>query len=307
MGARLFAGVLGAAVVGGVIWRLFPQIAGGGFAAIDPAMLKYLQLTNEYQAVSDLPNLLAIFGAAALGGPWLLWKMAREGLGDGRWAWLLIGLSFCLFVALGVTWGRWSSYAGLFITISVAGLAVDADRFVSARFDGVARTLVLVGAVFLIIAGPVGAGVVLVGQKPDTEKTKPTCRIKDVAGQLTSSPLGDKSRIIVASPNYGPEIIYRTPHRILGSLLHRNAAGLLDTVAILGGASDAQILPVIRRRQADLILICQDGGSNVYLTLESPKDNLYRRLLANNIPSWLSEIELTGTPEKGFRLFQVHR
>ncbi len=302
---RLFAGVIGAIAAAGVMLSLFPGLSGGGFAAIDPRMLPYLQLTNEYQPVKDLPNFLAIFGGAVLALPWLAWRLWQTRATPAFWAWLLIGVSLLLYTGLGLAWGRWSAYAGLFLAIAITGLVGEIDAFAGRRFTGPLRSLILVIGIFAVVAGPAMAGVALVEFKDD-KRSKPTCLVKDIAPVLSAPPLGDESRIIVASPNYGPELLYRTPHQILSTLLHRNTAGMLDTVAIFGGSDDANIRNVINKRGVDLLLVCRDGGSNAYLD-QGAADALYQQLLAGNEPDWLRKIAPDSAEGAGFSLFEVVR
>jgi len=299
---RVIAAIVGGGIFAGVLESVFPGFLSGGFAAIEPEMLVYLKLTNEYQSVTDLPNLLAIFGAAVLAVPWALWKTWSERSSSGIWAWVLVTVPLVIYVGFGLTWGRWSLYAGLFMAIAVAGLASTVESAVKARWEGAVRTAILVPAVFLIVAGPVGAGVLAVEDK-EKQDTKPTCRIKDVADFLSAPPLGKESRIVLASPNYGPELIYRTPHRAVGSLLHRNKDGMLDTVGILGGSDETKITDLIRQRGIELILVCGDGGSNAYLSLSGAKDTLYKHLLRAQAPSWLENVALPV--ESGFHLYRV--
>jgi len=82
------------------------------------------------------------------------------------------------------------------------------------------------------------------------------CSVQAMAGFLNKPPWGEKPRTILTSANDGAELLYRTRHRVIGTLHHPNAQAILDSVRILGGPVDgeggAKTLALIQKREIDL-------------------------------------------------------
>ena len=131
------------------------------------------------------------------------------------------------------------------------------------------------------------------------------CPLRAMSRQLNAPPWDTRPRTILASPNFGAELLYRTPHKVLGTFHHPNAQGILDGVRILGGAEESATLGLIRERKIDLILICANSGRAGYIRGRDDEGILYRRLEDGNLPGWLREIEVPGNLGQAFRLFEV--
>ena len=110
--------------------------------------------------------------------------------------------------------------------------------------------------------------------------------------------LGAKPRIILTHPYISAELLYRTPHSMVGPFFHRNTAGVSDTLAILMAKDDQTARAVIARRGIEWILLCSD------LTTTDPAA-FHSRLLAGHRPSWLRPVALDLAPEENFSLYQV--
>ena len=125
----------------------------------------------------------------------------------------------------------------------------------------------------------------------------------DAPSQPTA--MGGRGLTILGSANFGPEILYRTNHKVLGTLHHRNSAGILDSVGILGGADEAEVRRLVRERRVDLILLCPGSGDDGYLVGRNGGPILYRRLENGEAPGWLREAPLPPELGQSFRLFEV--
>ena len=122
---------------------------------------------------------------------------------------------------------------------------------------------------------------------------------------LDGPPWGERSRTILASANFGTEILYRTGHKVVATLHHRNAAGILDGVRILGDHDEGAILGLVRRRGIDLILLCPKSDSDSYFLNGADDRVLYRRLENGDPPAWLREVAIPAALGEKFRLFEV--
>ena len=119
--------------------------------------------------------------------------------------------------------------------------------------------------------------------------------------------LGERPRTIATHLDYGPEILYRTPHRVLGTPYHRNSEGILAGFGILGGTDLAQVRGLIQTRGVDLILVCP-LHSWIYGTKSAGVEarlSLHDLLLVGNEPDWLERVPVPEEVAGAFRLFRV--
>ena len=310
--ARLLAALAGAAVGAAVLVPLYPDILLGPMAAIDPAARPYFQLVDEYKPMGGVFHSLVFLGSAVFAVPWVLWRTGRHWPTRSRWAWLLIAAALIVYVGLAGRWVRWGPYAGVFLALLLADMAVVADAAVSARLAGARRLLAKVSAIVVLIMGPAALGVAGVGAGLDDAKegagARPRCDMRAMADVLNRPPWAGRSLNIVASANFGPEILYRTHHDVVATLLHRNAAGMLDSLKILGGRNEGEIRALSAARRIGLILLCPGSGNDGYFVAEEGKEDLavmYNRLARGDPPQWIGEVELPENLSGGFRLFRI--
>ncbi len=126
-----------------------------------------------------------------------------------------------------------------------------------------------------------------------------------MARYLEQPPWADHPRTILASVNFGSELLYRTRHRVTATLHHPQAPGILDSVRILGGVDDGEILKLVRQRQIDLILICENSADDGYFLMGGGDRILYKRLERGEFPEWIVEVGLPRDLRQGFRLFEI--
>ena len=300
--ARLAAAAAGAAAAGAVMGLLFPNVLVNPLTDVDPTLLTIYHRIAEFAPIGDVPHFLIYVGGAVFAAPWAFRRLQGEWRGGGRWAWLLLAAGLAVYLYLALVWVRWSLYAGLFLSVALADLMVRADTGVSRRFRPPWRLPVKAAVIVILAVGPLAAGaaaLLVEGNKADGRR----CPVPDMARYLNGPEWRGRARTIVASANFGPELLYRTPHRVVATVHHRNGAGLLDGYRILGGADEAAVLRLIRARGVDLILLCPGSGDDGYF----PKGDgaLYRRLEAGDVPGWLGEVALPAGLGRDFRLFRV--
>jgi len=141
----------------------------------------------------------------------------------------------------------------------------------------------------------------------DTSPAGPTCSIKELAPFLNAFAAdgGRRPLTILAMIDIGPELLYRTPHRVIGTPYHRNTAGIRDSYAGLASA-EPEARRILAARQVDLVLLCPKTDKNFYLG--EGGDSLYSRLLRGDVPGWLAPVPLRDPPlESTFRIFRVVR
>ncbi len=300
---RLIAGFAFAAGFLALMRVLFDKVFTHPFAdnLVGQAVM---QQTYEALAIGGLPHFLLYLGGAVLALPWALWRLGTEYGKPSFWGWLLIAAGIGLFTALSVNGIRWSLYAGLVFAICVADMMVAADAALDRRRVFPARIFLKVPVMALLAVGPLVLGVGAVQALAQSERPG-VCSVKALAEFLNKPPWADRPRAILASANFGPEIMYRTRHRVTATLHHTNAQGIADSAEILGGVDDARILDLIGKRQVGLILLCPKSRHDEYLMKGGGELTFYRRLERGELPGWLAEVPLPAELGQSFKLFKV--
>ena len=301
---RLGVSAVGVVVISAVMLTLYPNIFLNPLDQVDPIVASIFDRISEYASIGDTAHFLVYLGGAIFAVPWAVWRTTEEWQGPHRWAWVLTGGALIVYLALAIDWIRWSLYAGLFLTIVLADLIARVDGAVTRRLAGPARVLVKVLLTVFLAIGPFGLGAVGL-YAADGAGAPRNCPVREMADVLNRPPWGERSRIILASANFGTEILYRTGHKVVSTLHHRNAAGILDGVRILGGHDDGVVLGLVRRRGIDLVLLCPESDNDSYFLKGTDDRALYRRLENGDPSSWLREVALSTSLAQRFRLFEV--
>lgn len=306
---RVALAVVGIVGVALILVALFPNVLANPLNDADPAILPIYASISEYQATSDASQMLIYFGAALFAVPWLLrcvWKTWDK---PQRWPWLLVACALVLYLALGLNWLRWCLYAALFLAIVIADLLRSTDGRINASFSFPVRVPVKLVAFLVISIGPMIVGAALLyGAKTPGERdavNNDPCPVRELSAFLSETPLLDSGQTIAASANFGPEIIYRTDHKVLATVHHRNAAGILDGYRIMNGVDESAVNSIVDTRQVDLLLLCPATSNDDYFLIDSSERSIYRRLQNGDPPAWLHAVELPIGLRNKFRLFEV--
>lgn len=287
---------LGASLVGTLalcaLAILAPEIYRGPSGDMDPRVVSsFAMQTSEMQSLWpttwEKASLCALWAGPAILGVFLWLALRLRPTTDKRWmvilppalAYMVIGLMHARFMQLAAPLGA------LFL--------VDAGLYIKAKFEARQMSLAGTGVLLSLLLLPLMTAILVQGQ-PHGDKPKPdlmSCAVTDIAPLLNALP---PSRIFTLI-NYGPEILYRTPHSVVSGPYHRNTDGLADNSFFLTGPAP-RAEEVVRRRGIDYVLLCNESKP---LT-EAP---FATELLAGKIPSWLEKQEL---PESSrWQLFKV--
>jgi hypothetical protein len=322
-GARAVRGVpgraaiaaAGAALVLGLAWLAFPKLFGGPYVDLDPALGPIFRkfVGQSRPLFSDDPESLkqAVYwlGPVALALPFLIQRGWRGPPGERPlWLYLLGGL--LLYLVLTISALRWSSYLGLLVAFPVTGLLMAVlgimDRL-ALPWRSLARALTVV----LFSVGFLSLGILFQRQSAQfaraevAESAAGKCSLQDFAEFANRAAAdGDTPQRILANVFSGPELLYRTPHQVVATPLHRNAAGIGDAYAILSAASDRRARELVRGRGITWILLCPGSVEPVLFRRPDGATTLYQRLAAGAPPPWLRPLALPPGLE-GFRLFEV--
>lgn len=318
-GGRAAVAVLGAVVTGSLLWLVYPKFFGGPLADVDPRFIELwpIEYLNEYQPLwpTDLQTLgwfLYYLGPALICAPFVIWLLVRERQHPLWPGWLVYGLALTIYLPLGLLYIRFAPFAAIPLLVILIEIFERFRTWFQWRADRLIGQLVRALGSAGILVGFSASGIVVTALLAAFESpsqagevaSRGPCKLHHLA-PILNDPRGWGSRIhtILSPVPAGPELLYRTKHRVIGTPYIRNADGVADTYAIFTATEDTASRRIIDRRGIDLILLC--AGSGAAVTGRDPAE-LHHRLIDGPLPAWVRRVELP--PEAGgFRLFQVIR
>jgi hypothetical protein len=113
-------------------------------------------------------------------------------------------------------------------------------------------------------------------------------------------------KTLLAYADYGSELLYRTPHRMLSIPNHRPQPGFTATYRILTTTDEAVARAEVARFGVDLILLCPSATERALFAVDAATGlTLYQRLADGEAPSWLRPLPLEPDLAAEARLFEV--
>ncbi|HEX5078766.1 MAG TPA: hypothetical protein VFV80_06400 [Geminicoccaceae bacterium] len=313
MAGRLVLAGAGLVSVALAMLILFPDVARGPIGAVDPLYDRLrLQRIVEIQPLVSREQLAAgqlgeianriiqVLGIAFAAVPFLVVLLRRPGL-PGHRIWVGIALALAVFLPLATYEVRWSSYAQILLvppySAFVAWLLLRvAERLPPSRLQLV-RPLIIVVALFW----PLGLTQLMPRQQIVTAtEVCPIGRISPVLNGL--GPPGT----ILALADYGPELLYRTPHAVLSIPNHRPQPGFNAGYRALTATDLAAARSELGRHGVDWILLCPSVIENSYFVEgHEGERTLYRRLVDGTPPPWLHPVALDEDLRRSVRLYAL--
>jgi hypothetical protein len=110
---------------------------------------------------------------------------------------------------------------------------------------------------------------------------------------------------ILTHIDFGPEILYRTEHEVIGTPYHRNGPGIVDTYDIMTADIDEKALGLIQKRKIDLILLGPKSSVSAAYSESEQISAFHQRLRQDMIPRWLHKVELPPDLSSSFLLFEI--
>lgn len=312
--ARAALGIGGVSAIAVLLVAAHPLFFTGPMAGVDPRIVPiWLDRVLEMRSLMPTEDIgrfiLYLGGTALIAVPFLL--VLSDEFGSRRFfAHLFIALA-CL--ALTLVAARHLRFSGYAETAFVMAFAVVLDRFLlsTARIaSDLLRGLLRGSFVALMLLGPVFVGVNLIEKPVDARdaagQSLTGCRIGEVASYLESDPRWNAApRTILAFMDLGPELLYRTRHRVIGTPYHRNGDGIFDGHRMLATGDLAAARALIRQRQIDLIVLCQSSVERRFYAAAHGEENLYARLDRGDPPGWLSPVDLPDGLRGTVALYRV--
>ncbi len=304
---RIALAAAGAVVAGGLLFAVYPKFFGGPTVDVDPrldatvlASIKELQPLLPHDAAS-FGRFLLYLGPALVAVPFLGVLLLRERRGALWDAWLYIALGIALYLPLALAMLRFAPYAEVLVAVVLA----EALGLLLARLSRVPlpsfRLLARAGACLGVLLGFLFLGSSLLQAQPKHRRA--SCTLDGAVEVLTRPQgLGARSRIVLAHFDYGPELLYRTPHAIIAAPYYSNSGGLLDSDRILRSRDLDSGRRLMDRRGVDLVLVCRDeAGPEAAFGVET----FLGGLLRGRVPSWLRPIDLPEGRAGNIALYEV--
>ncbi len=304
---RLLACVLGAVAAGGVMLLVFPKFFAGPEVDYDPGLRGiFLDYVSETQPLwpTTLRNagwLLILLGTAVFAVPHLLVRLWRD-RGEAVWPfWLVIGLALLAYLPLAMAMRRFTGFSAMLLAVVIADVL--AALLARVREEGLARRLLsLALAVPAILFGPVFIGNALMAAGP--AHSEGSCQIAPLVRELNRPDgLGAAPLTVLAMVNFGPRLMYDTPHRVITTPYPRNAAGQLDAFRIYAATDLDAARRLVEQRHIDLIVTCVKRA--MYGGLSRPADTLDSRLRRGDLPDWLRPVAISDEASREVSIFRV--
>lgn len=299
---RLIASALGATVALGGFALAFPGFFAGPLAGIDErARIVLVDVVSETYGLlprdaQSVRMFLLYLGGTLVALPAAVVGLRRESWGPLAPVWTFLTLVLGIYAGASLVMLRFAPYA------EIAGAIVLSDLLVRlASGTGVATRITAALAGLAVLAAG-GATAYIAGQSLER---LPPCHdpLSRLATFIDREAEGsDRPWTIVAISDLGPELLYRTKHRVIATPSLSNQDGAIAMFTILNASDDRTSRSTIDSRGVDHILICQA------LPFSSPlarDPRLLGRLYRSEPPAWLEQMPLPAAIEATYDLFRV--
>jgi hypothetical protein len=314
--AALGAAVVAAAALGALAFAR--GFLGSSMVADEESALFFASIAENQPLLptdaATLARCLLALGSALVVLPWLPRLVRRAPDGPARDGWLVVAVSLvlCLFPSLRLA--RLAPYPEIVATLPLCALLVSALSALERVRPFALGALARAGAAFALLLGPLLIGAVVgssaaaaSGRAHDRtavrQDTEMPCALPPlVEALLRPDGLGGHVQVILTDPTFGPELMYRTPHLVVGSPDHRNVDGIRDCVTFFRSTDAAAARAIVRTRGVTLVVAC-----TAWLEAAAPRhapDAMVARMLSGMMPEWMAPVALPGTAA-GFRVYRV--
>jgi hypothetical protein len=345
---RWIAGIALAVATGVLFFNRFPALLAGPFGGVDQDLATLmLNGLGESEALIKLGHswiwifFRTLNGWLALGASIYYFKHSKRD--EERWQLaLMIGL---LAAALGLAiiyQYRFIAILSLFSSVMLAVLLYRGWKWIGTNWKG--RKMVWAEIGLLLLVSPLltvlipalsdgrsfNAGVLLFpayGTNID-----PLCDTYGLEKALSQPSLYQRKPLIIMNAmDSGPELLFRTPHKVLAAPFHTDVDGNLDAMRFFAATDPAQAEAILRKRHVDLVVSCRmmmriyvglgpDGkpmdavekiGTGLNAAPDSkqpdsehkPKSHMVQLLTSGHPPPWLKRLEIPGA--ENFVVYEV--
>jgi len=314
MRRRLRLGAAGGAVALGAFAWLFPGFFAGPTAGMDErARIVLLDMVMETGGLlpedgQGFGRLFRHLGIVAVAAPVAALQLFRERQQAMTCVWVFLNMALAVYAVAALFMLRFSPFAGIVGVIVIADASVRAVQWAASRardrrWPKAALGIAAVAATGLLLAA-IWANAAYTGA---SVASLPPChqRLKDLSAHLNSIARdADDHFVIVAMADMGPELLYRTGHRVIATPSLSNQAGAVAMFAVLSAHNDRTTRHIIEERGIDHVLLCRALPS---ISPGARDRRLIARLRRGAVPPWLAEVPLPEHIAGIYALFRVNR
>ena len=325
-----------AAAVLAVIWVALPGMYQSPFSRVDD-LYRSVRLANiaEFQpivrrsdftgpdAATTIGYLFLWLGAGVFAIPGLVW-MVRRSSGLAWRGWLVVALMASIFIPLSFAQVRWVAYAEAMLVLPYAAVVGVGLAWISRlplaepllalpRAFAVALACTWTFIPVVIVSGSTGgepaeaaspAGEVDERAAADSDETCPL----DALARVLADPdgLGDRSRRVMAFVDFGPELLYRTPHAVYSIPNHRFQSGFTATYRAMTAQSSESAETLLRQSGVELVVVCPEWPLEAqFYGSDAESEMFYDDLATGNVPPFLEPVALPTALDGRFSLYAV--
>jgi hypothetical protein len=317
-GGRLAYAILGAVAAGLILWTaqpgLFENPMDNGdslYATAHLARIKELQPLiafggEDWTWGQVLAKPILWLGIAIPALPYLLYRIAAN-RGAPRRAWIFLGILALVFVPLAIAQLRWTAYPEMVLLIPYAALAGTLLDWLAVRLPERPVTilrplLIMTFAVWIYAPMALSDG----GGAPIVKSSGAACPLRPLSAFL-SDPAGQGAapKRLLAFVDFGPELLYRTPHAVLAIPHHRFQPGFTVSHEIMTADDVSVSRSLLRDYAIDLIVICPGSNESPVYQADTEGATFYQALSSGEIPDFLSPVELPPALSRSFKVFTL--
>jgi hypothetical protein len=310
---RLLLALVGVAAIAAVMLLFFPDLRYGPLGTVDPLYAR-IRLNNIVEIQPLLPadwlssgrlgetlgRVIKVVGIALFAVPFL-GVLLRRSSGSAWRFWVTVAVALLAFLPLAFYQVRWASYTEAFLVWPYAAAvawALSRLTRTAGRSGVLLRPLVILAALFwpLLLAAALPQQAI-----ESAGRACPVDRLAAVLNRAAPAP-----RTLLAYADYGSELLYRTPHRVLSIPNHRPQPGFAATWRILTATDEAPARAELGRFGVDWILLCPSATErSLFAVPGAARPTLYQRLADGDVPPWLRPLPLEGDLATAARLFEI--
>ncbi len=320
---RLLFLAFGGSAAAGVQALVFPKFFRGPTVDVDPQVMElWLQHVGDNQplfsgfGLADFGRAVVLLGPALFCLPFLARVLVQQRKSAVWPQWVFVTVGLVGFLSVSLLQVRFTVYAEVLIVLVTVAILSRMHVLIDGASLGKFRVPVRALGGGGLVTGCIFAGGLMMAlggdetgsQAPVTNGPGSSCRILDLVPVLgEDGRFGGEPKTILSYIDFGPELLYRTEHRVLATPYHRNTGGILGAHEILSAKNLDTAQGLVEARGVDLILLCPTRTSMYSFEPIGQGENrrLFDRLVEGDPIPWVTPVPLGPNQGSGFLLFEV--
>ena len=304
-------GVMGI-VFGVMYWALFPGFFNGPLVGMDPAIRQLIWDNVAETQPLDISDAIMNLGISIVVFPLLVYALWKRNYVTDAWQGIILIIGASIFIPLGLYEARWTPYASIILLIPYVEYVRRILGWIGSRWSTKNEEFLTLVLGLVLLFWPITVGTVVAFDQPAIEVSTLSgkCPLRPLTEYLKDQEsTGSNSKTILAFKDFGPELLYRTSHRVIATPMHRNHDGLRDMLAIMKARDLSVAESLVYDRNIDLIVLCNNSNEEAEIFGRVlGGETFYDSLVEKNLPtSWLSEVSLPSHLVESFSVFEVKK